>query len=109
MNDPVREKLKAWKREIDESVKNLSGQEKADAIGLSNLVQLALGRLRLCDQFGILPKSIVKVLPPTDPTASVNFRVISDNDSNNREYWEEVSFDNGPLRDLSSGDLIVLK
>lgn len=104
--NPAIEKLNEWIDELRRRTEFSSLEEKAEHIGLINQIDLAIQRIQLCEKWGIYPKSIIKELPETDVA---EYRIMNDGESDDREYWEEVVFDNGKKVSLHGGDLIIIK
>jgi hypothetical protein len=77
------------------------------ALSFKQELDLAIDCLKLCERYGISPKSTVSRLPePITRTPSSEFRVIEDHELDDRSAWTEVTIDGEPLRPLPGALLI---
>jgi len=74
-------------------------------VGQMSELDLACQQLELCDKWGIVPRSIIRALPPTCCEGS-EYRVMDDCESDNRKDWNEADFDGGAIR-FGGGTLII--
>ncbi|ARN21750.1 hypothetical protein [Piscinibacter gummiphilus] len=74
-------------------------------VGMMNELDLACQQLQLCEKWGIVPRSIIRVMPPTRCEDS-EYRVMDDCESDNRSDWAEVDVDGRGVR-FGRGTLII--
>jgi hypothetical protein len=108
--DNTIQRLNAW---VEETVKRLQEvppsdlRQCADLINLKTEIELAVGRLELCEKWGIYPKSIIRALPQQKcQTPSSDYRIVEDCETNDRQWWLEADFDGQQFR-FHQGDLII--
>ncbi|QVL30745.1 hypothetical protein KIH39_18045 [Telmatocola sphagniphila] len=110
MNDPVfttvLSKLRSWRSEV--ILQDLGDPEKQqDGLQLKLELDEAISWLELCQKYDIHPSSKVLVLPvPLTVTPSSEYRLIEDNETDDREKWIEAKVNGQFIRPLP-GSLIV--
>ena len=82
-------------------------EDKAEHIGLMNIIKSAIGQIDLCEKFGINAGSLVSVLPETE-NPNFCYLAVHENESSKAEDWEQVMFD-GKQIIFSGGDLVIRK
>jgi len=101
----VIKKLNHWLNEVKVQLsldpKNIELHE------LASQIDIAIQNIKLCEKYGILPKSIIKILPEQSCRShSSDYRIVEDLETENREHWIEVTINNKPIR-LNEGDLVI--
>lgn len=105
--NPAITKLNEFLSEL-KSVNDFSSlEEKAEHIGLMNIIKSAIGQIDLCEKFGINAGSLVSVLPETE-NPNICYLAVHENESSKAEDWEQVMFD-GKQVIFSGGDLVIRK
>lgn len=103
-------RLNQWIAEVETTLQQMPEQEleqRALLIGLKNEIELSLKQLVLCEQWQILPTSIVKQLPLQKvQSPSSEYRIMEDCESDNRQLWIEADFDGTRYR-FNQGDLVI--
>ena len=105
--NPAINKLKEYLATLQAITEFESLNKKAEHIGLINQIDTAIGNLELCEKHGIVPGSLISVLPETE-NPNLSYLVVHENESSNPENWEEVIF-NGQQVLFSGGDLVIRK
>ena len=106
ISDRVLNHLEAWKADEESLLESMDTiEKKADQIGLINEIDTAIQRIELCEKYGIFGASKFLVMPDAY-SASVSYRIVCDNESNNPEDWAEVKKDGYEFL-LDSGDVAV--
>ena len=105
--NPAIEKLHNYLAEIEAVNDSESFEAMAAHIGIINQVKSAIGKLELCDKFGINAGSLVSVLPETE-SPNFCYLAVHENESSNPENWEEVIFEGQQIQ-FSGGDLVIRK
>jgi hypothetical protein len=101
----VIEKLNAWLKETNQELEK--DNKNIELHELASQIDLAMQRIQFCEEYGIYPKSIIYKLPEQScRSASSEYRVVEDVETENRESWVEVHINNKPLR-LNEGDLVI--
>ena len=109
MSDPVftivLSKLRSWRSEV---IRDLADPEKQqDGVQPKLELDRAIGCLELCQRYDIHPSSKVLVLPvPLTVTPSSEYRLIEDNETDDREKWIEAKVNGQFIRPLP-GSFIV--
>lgn len=79
----------------------VSLDKKSDIIGKINLLKNAQELLRRCSEYDVFPKAIWRRVPPPQHEWS-EYRLMEDNDSDNKEYWTELEH----IR-LNGGEVVI--
>lgn len=103
--ESVLSKLRLWRFDVTAS---LADPEKQHEFFQSKLeLDQAIACLEFCRQHSIRPNSRVIVIPDLSTTTpSSEFRLIEDNETDNRDHWIEVKVDGEFIRP-STGSLII--
>lgn len=114
MNCPIIAHLQEWRAALAGVTDFPSLEAKAEHIGLLNRIDTAIVRLKMCEKYEIYPAAWICKLPPElNPQFSQSFfpeyRIVCDHETEEREYWEEVSFDKHGIVRLTAGDLVIKK
>ena len=106
----VLEHLNTWASDIAHALRKQSPadvQQHADLIALKTEIEAAIGRLELCERWGITSKSMVRELPiQKTRSPSSEYRIMEDCETENRALWVEADFQ-GRKRRFNEGDLII--
>ena len=105
--NPAIKKLEEYLTQLQEITEFESLNEKAEHIGLINQIDSAIGNLKQCEKYNIVPASLISVLPETE-SPNFSYLVVHENESSNPSNWEEVKF-NGQQVLFSGGDLVIRK
>lgn len=101
--EEIIERLLEWKREIEEDPelpKDVKWTKSTD-------IDLVIGRLRLCEEHEIYPKSIVIPLPTQlVRSGSSDYRIMEDCETEDRQSWKEAKHRGKPIR-ANEGDLLI--
>jgi hypothetical protein len=101
----VVERLRQWQDSVLEQLKDPAS--KSEALRLKLQLDDAIGCLRPCERYQITPNALVVRLPdPQTNTPSSEFRIIEDQETDQREKWIEVMIDGSPIRPLP-GSLLI--
>ena len=100
--------LQNWKTELSARTNFDSIQEKAEHIGLTNSIEVAIKQLELCRTYGINPSSWFCLFPEkVSGYSEVKFRVVCENETHHPSGWKEVSFPDRGQVSFHGGDLAI--
>jgi len=103
--DKVLGYLQTWRSQVLEEIRTNSGDPHA--VDLKIEIETALKCLEFCQKHGILKIRSAVTLPDLQTmTASSEFRIIEDHESENRNHWAEV-FVNGTAVRPIPGSVVV--
>ena len=103
--EEVTAKLRVWREQI--VVELRSPDTHDEVILLKRQLDAAINCLEFCQRHQIRPNSKVIVLPDTQTqTPSSNYRVLEDDETDDRECWIELEINGEPLN-LYPGDIII--
>ena len=105
--NPAIEKLQSYLIELEAFNDFSSIEAKAEHLGLINQIKSSIGKLELCENYGINSESLVCVLPETE-NPNFCYLAVHENESSNPENLEEVIF-GGQKIQFSGGDLVIRK
>jgi hypothetical protein len=95
--DAVLERLERWRESVVEQLSDPASH--AEALRVKLQIDDAIGCLALCERHQIRSDARVIQLPePRNMTPSSEFRIIEDQESDQREYWIEAMIDGAPIR-----------
>src|ERR1700733_14136588 len=108
MNDPVFKsvllKLRSWRSEVIQGLADLGMPH--ETVQLKAELDRAIACLEFCQEHDVRSSSRVLVIPnPSTMTPSSEFRLIEDNETEDREQWIEVKMNGQFIRPLP-GSLI---
>lgn len=110
MIEKVISHLETWRAELALQKEFPTIETKAEHIGLLNVIELSVTRLRICEEYGIYPSARIRVLPDVVRSDyQPEYRIIEDSESNDPMHWKEVTIpDAGHIR-LTDGDIVIQK
>ena len=83
--------LEKEKIEIEQKLKVSNDlKEKANLIGQINLIKFSQELLRRCFEYDVIPKAVWRRIPMPQHEWS-EYRLMEDNDTDNKEYWRKES------------------
>jgi hypothetical protein len=98
-------KLRLWRSEVIQSFADQGKQH--EGVQLKVELDQAISCLELCQEHDILPSSRLLVIPdPSTMTPSSEYRLVEDNETEDREKWIEAKVNGQFIRPLP-GSLIV--
>jgi hypothetical protein len=109
MSDPVFKsllpKLRSWRAAV---IQGLADPEKRqEGLQLKSELDQAIAWLELCQEFGLCPSPKVIVIPqPGTTTPSSEYRLIEDNETDDRGQWIEAKVNGQFIRPLP-GSIII--
>lgn len=90
-------KLAAWRAEVLEPLPDAAAREAGVKLKLE--IEEAIGCPEWCSKYGVRRDSQVAVLPDAIlKTQYSEYRIVEDQDMDDRRWWIEVSVDGEPLR-----------
>jgi hypothetical protein len=108
--EKVIEHLTQWRAELAKRTEFSSIEEKAEHIGLLNVIELNISQLRLCEEFGIVPSAQILVLPDIIRSCyQPEYRIVEDSESDDPAHWREVVFPEAKRVRLTDGDIVIRK
>ena len=91
----VLRKLEEWRAEITEQLR----QAQNDALPLKLEVDAAIECLRMCADYGISrPARVVRLPERRNRTPSSEYRLMEDQETDDRQHWIEVEVNGEPVR-----------
>jgi hypothetical protein len=98
----LQEKSSSLEKLILESKNN---SEKAELIGNKNLIKYSIEMLKKCNKYNISPSSVFTQLPKRIcQSPSSSYRIIEDQESDNKNDWVEVHIENKQFNRIELGD-----
>jgi hypothetical protein len=98
-------KLRAWKSEVVQALGDSKNEQ--GGLRLKREIGQAIALLEFCQRYDIRPGSKVLVVPePSTMSPSSEYRLIEDNETDEREQWIEAKADGEFIRPLP-GSLII--
>jgi len=102
----VQEQLGQWRNTVLAQLKDPAS--RPDALRLKIEIEQAMACLGFCERHQIQPNARAVHLPePKTQSPSSEYRIVEDQETDQREHWIEVSLEGTPLRP-SPGTLLVL-
>jgi len=98
-------KLRSWRSEVIEGLADHEKQQEVVQLKLE--LDQAIACLELCQEYDVRPISRLLVIPdPSTTTPSSEYRLIEDNETDDREQWIEAKVNGQFIRPLP-GSLII--